>query len=363
MQITCKKGWQRPGLFFLQRGENKMLVDELNRFRNKLAVPAVFGGVVNAKGNLELEVAGVRKRGFPEQAVISDRIHIGSCCKMLTAALFGTYVAEQKADWKMPVTELFPDLSRSIAAGWQQQSVADLLYCLSGMTANPPRRILHSGHTDTRSLPTQRTGLAELAFSNPPHRPGHFVYSNMSYIVMGAAIDRLAGTSFEAELDTRLLQPLGITSAGYGPPPETWGHAPGIYLGGLALFKGRPADPTESKSDNPPVLSSAGTLHLNSMDWARLLRLFLADDNSGVVDSQVIEHILRMPKHKGARMGMGWAPVINDGLSYGAQGSNVRWSATALLDDARQRVAFVVCNDGRSSVLRHSVALAHQLLL
>jgi len=327
-----------------------------------MGVPAVFGGVVGVNGEPELDVVGVRRRGHAEQAATTDCIHIGSCFKMITAMLFGTFVTEHRADWEMPVIDLFPDLTDSIAEGWQQQTVEEVFYCLSGMVANPPRRFLISGYTDARPLAEQRTDLTKLAFSKPPHKPGRFVYSNMSYIVMGAAIDRLSGVSFESALETRVLRPLGITSAGYGPPPEIWGHAPLVSLGGAALFKGKPADPSDNKSDNPPLLSSAGTLHLNCEDWVKLLRLFQIENNLGVVEDQVIERILHLPHNKAARMSMGWGRAELSGLSYGAQGSNVRWSATALMDDTRRRTALIVCNDGRSSVLAQSVSLAQRIL-
>ena len=159
-----------------------------------------------------------------------------------------------------------------------------------------------------------------------------------------------------------MFGPLGITSAGYGPPPKVWGHAPRVFLGDLALFKGKPADPSDRKSDNPPVLSSAGTLYLSCVDWAKLLHMFQAESNLGIVEDRIIERILDVPQNKAARMSMGWASVEMKGLSYGAQGSNVRWAATALMDDARRRIALVVCNDGRSSVLKQSGSLAYRLL-
>ena len=337
-------------------------VQELTRFGEKLGVPAVFGGVTDSQGNLELDVVGVRRRGYSEVASVCDHIHIGSCFKMITAALFGTFVSEHSANCDMPVTELFPDLADSIDKGWHQRTVAELLYCLSGMMTNPPRKLLNSGHTDDRPLPRQRTELAKLAFSRPPRKPGRFAYSNMSYIVMGAAIDRLSGISFENALKKRLLDPLGVCSAGYGPPPEVWGHAPRVFIGGMALFKGKPADPTESMSDNPPVLSSAGTLHLNCEDWAKLLHLFLYESHVSIIEDDIIKRVLCLPQNKGAPMSMGWAPTQLDGVSVGAQGSNMRWSATALMDDAQRRVAFVVCNDGRSSVLQQSALLTQRLL-
>ena len=337
-------------------------VQELKKFQDKLGVPAVFGGVIDANGELGLDVIGVRRRGHPDVATVSDRIHIGSCCKMVTAVLFGTFVAEQRVTWEMPITELFPDLADSIAKDWQQRTVEELFYCLSGMVANPPRRVLISGHTDARPLAEQRTEMVELALAEAPQKPGRFVYSNMSYIVLGAAIDRLSGTSYESALQARVLKPLGITTAGFGPPPNVWGHAPRVYIGGLALFKGKPADPRSSRSDNPPLLSSAGTLHLSCTDWAKLLRLFQAGANTEIVNDRIIERILTVPHKEAAQMAMGWASARLNGISYGAQGSNVRWSATALMDDARRRIALVVCNDGRSRVLTQSVSLAHRLL-
>ena len=337
-------------------------VEELSRFRDKFDVPAVFGGVIGESGELDFDAIGIRRRGYPEPVAANDSVHIGSCCKMLTAVLFGTFVAEQRASWDMPIIELFPDLAESIAVQWQERTVEELFHCLSGMAANPPRRVLISGHADVRPLPQQRTEMAVFAFSEPPRKPGRFVYSNLSYIVLGAAIDRLSGSSFESALKARVLEPLNITSAGYGPPPEVWGHAPRVSLAGLGLFKGMPADPSESRSDNPPVMSSAGTLHLSCPDWAKLLRIFQAGSNLGVIDDDIVARILKAPRGKAAPMCMGWGLIGSNGLSYGAQGSNVRWSATALMDEARRRIALVVCNDGRSRVLSQSAALASRLL-
>lgn len=340
----------------------EQITNELNKFRDALGVPAVFGGAVDADGDMKLSVVGNRRRGGSEPATINDQVHIGSCLKMITATLFGTFVTDQMANWEMPVSELFPDLAEDIDPGWHQRPVWELFCCVSGMVANPPRQILTSGHLDTRPLAAQRTDLTKLALSKPPQKPGRFVYSNMGYIVMGAAIDRLSGASYEAALEARLLQPLGVTSAGFGPPPDVWGHKSKITFGGFALWKGESMDPARSESDNPSVMSSAGTMYLRCDDWAKLLRLYLINNNLPMVDPPIIERVLQMPKIKTAKMCMGWAPAELEGISFGAQGSNTLWAATTLMDADRRRAAFVVCNDGRSSVLGQSVHLAAKLL-
>lgn len=61
---------------------------------------------------------------------------------------------------------------------------------------------------------------------------------------------------------------------------------------------------------------------------------------------------------------MGWAPATRlAGASYGMQGSNTSWSATALMDRASRTTVMVVANDGRSCVLRATALFAHSLLL
>ncbi len=335
---------------------------ELLQFRKGLKVPAVFGGVVHTNGDLKLDVVGTRRRGHSDMAMLTDAVHIGSCLKMLTATLFGTYITDRKTDWNMPVSDAFPDLEQDIDPGWRTRPIWELLYCIGGMDANPPRRILTSGYSDPRPPTEQRTDLIRQALAKPPSRPGKFVYSNLSYVTIGGAIDRLSGTSFEAALKERILAPLDVVSAGYGPPENVWGHRSKLTIGPMTLLRGKPADPARPESDNPPVLSSAGTLHLTCEDWAKLLRLFQRDTDFGVVKRSIIERVLTMPNSKSAQMAMGWAPAKLDGVSYGAQGSNTLWAATALMDTKRERTSFVVCNDGRSTVLAQSAFLAAKLL-
>jgi hypothetical protein len=60
---------------------------------------------------------------------------------------------------------------------------------------------------------------------------------------------------------------------------------------------------------------------------------------------------------------MGWAPAHGVGnASFGQQGSNMLWVATALIDARRERTAMVVCNEGRAKLLAQTPHLALRLL-
>jgi D-alanyl-D-alanine carboxypeptidase len=234
--------------------------------------------------------------------------------------------------------------------------------CRAGMRANPPLSRLLAGWADNRSLVDQRSETALFAMRNAPRRRGRFVYSNLSYIVIGAAIDRIAGISYEQALVRFVLEPLGMTSVGYGPPPSVCGHKARLLIGNSALFRGQAADPTNIKSDNPRVFSSAGTMHMTLPDWARFLHVFLTR-GGGLLQPSTVDHLLKPPEGTGTPMAKGWAEARGlPGVSFGIQGSNTMWAAAALLNEQRTRLSLVACNDGRTRIVTRSAMLAATLL-
>ena len=181
-------------------------------------------------------------------------------------------------------------------------------------------------------------------------------------MVIGAAIDRITGVPYEEALTRHVLEPLGITSVGYGPPPIVWGHRARVQLAGLGLFIGKPADPQSARSDNPRMLSSAGTLHLTIADWAKFLSLFI-NDGGDLLQPETIDFLLKYSEGSGAKMAKGWVKAEGiKGVSFGMQGSNTMWSAAALLNEKRTRLSLVVSNDGRTCIVSQTALLAANLL-
>lgn len=318
--------------------------------------------MVPAEGPVEEHVVGVRRRGSRDPALMSDRWHIGSCTKTFTVALWARLVELGHAEWDMPLEQALADLDSDIHPEWMGQTVDSVLWFQAGFRANLSPGEMRQAWDDSRPLPVQRTDVARQALSAPPDRPGEFRYSNLGGIVVGAAIDRLAGATFEQALATHVLAPLGIESAGFGPPGEIWGHPARFRLGDLGLFAGPPADPSDPFSDNPAVLSAAGTMHIIMADWARFVRIFMVGD-SNLLHASTVERLLRTPHGSEYGMAMGWRRTGSiPGVGYGMQGSNTMWSTAALIDDDRRRAALVACNDGRSRVLSGTARLAASLL-
>lgn len=338
---------------------------KVDDFRERTGVPAVGAGLVTPD-DATFHVTGRCRRDGGLAVTVDDRWHIGSCAKAITAALYARLVEAGLTGWDTTVAELAgPAVGGRLHPGWADRTVVEVFHCRAGIAANLSVAAMRRAERDTRPLVEQRADATALALRAPPDRPGRFVYSNLGYIVAGAAIDHLTGTSYEQALDEHLLGPLGITTVGYGAPLRIRGHGPRLRAGNLALGRGAAAEPgTGTVVDNPPVLSSAGTLHLTMGDWARFLRLFLIPAPAGdALAEGTIDRLLTVAPGPGRSMAMGWAEA--QGLAtaaWGMQGSSTLWSATALLDRHRHRAALVVVNDGRTRTLTQSAHLAATIL-
>jgi CubicO group peptidase (beta-lactamase class C family) len=341
------------------------LRSHLVEFRERYGVPALGAAVVTQDGLAELDVVGVRIRGGADPVTPADRWHVGSCGKSMTAALYARLVERGDAKWRARVPDLFPDLADAIDPAWSAITIDDLFVSQAGLPANLGRTEMTAALRDPRPLREQRTSASAAALARPPRKPGRFLYSNLGYVVIGAAIERIADAPFESALTTHVLEPLGISSGGFGPPPSLWGHAGRMLalgpLGLVDLGRGAPADPERAESDNPAVMTPAGRVHLTLEDWAGFQRVFVAG-GAGFLLPATIEHLLTPAPGPGYRQAFGWAPVRGSEASLGQQGSNTFWVATALIDRERERAALVVCNEGRARLIKRTPLLALRLL-
>ena len=132
----------------------------------------------------------------------------------------------------------------------------------------------------------QRLGFVAALLQLPPAAArGSYEYSNQGYAIAGHMLETLLGTGYEDLVTARVLQPLGITTAGFGAAPgdeDPWGHAQADGEEGWS-----PCDPAVLGSDNPTAISPAGRLHMSIEDWGRFV--------AAVVSPEVAESKLGLP--------------------------------------------------------------------
>lgn len=289
-----------------------------------------------------LAVAGFRRVDATAEIAETDLWHIGSLTKSMTSVLAARLVEAGTLRWESTVADLLGRDHPAMASHWRDVTLEELLRHASGMQANPgllQRLSLGSG-----SRPDY---VAHMLSTAPAGPRGGFLYSNAGYVVAGAMLEAAAGAPWESLIATEVFGPLGLASAGFGPPmgDQPQGHRAGL-LGGLVAVSPGP------RADNPPALAPAGRVHLSAPDMLSYLQAHLVADPAYLSP----ESWARLHRAEGpGDYALGWVDV--DGILRHS-GSNTLWFAQMRLDQAGGRASFVAVNSGVQSRVRASVEAA-----
>jgi CubicO group peptidase (beta-lactamase class C family) len=314
---------------------NAELAGKLAAVRDKYKLPAIWSAVVEGDRLLAVAAAGVRKEGSPEPVTVNDLVHIGSDTKAMTATLLAILVEQKKLRWDSTIGEVFPDLKDRFHADYLPVTLDQLLAHRSGLSANADWGPTPEGMTLKEH---RRSMLAEILKDAPANKPGmKFGYSNSGYVVAAAMAEAAAGESWEDLMKSRLFKPLGMASAGFGPPgtkgkvDQPWGHE---------MKKDKL---TPLQIDNPPVMAPAGGVHCSMAEWAKFATLHLvgARGKGKLLRAETFRH-LHTPG-KGFDYSGGWIVHDKDGV-LAHDGSNTLWYARIQIHP-KDNVAFLVATN------------------
>ena len=297
------------------------------------AIPAAAVGWVDAT-DMEFAVAGRRVDGGAA-VTPQDRWHLGSITKSMTALLAARLVAAGQISWDDRI------------GGPDGPTLAELLRHTSGLPPNPPAMRMAFLSRDWSADQGETRQLLIRAALGRRSTGGDFLYSNLGYIAAGQMLAEAAGVSFEPLLEAEIFVPMGLTSAGFGAPPEIWGHNE----------DGQPQEPGPF-ADNPPAYAPAGGVHMNPEDLLLYLRLHLLRDPGYLPEDAWA--MLHEPL-EGAEFAMGWQRRTDGSLWH--NGSNTFWYAEVVVDHARGRAAFVAVNSGDLDAVARPVAAALDAVL
>ncbi len=310
--------------------------DLLEPIRREHKLPALAAAMVKDGEVVALGATGVRRAGGTERVGLNDQFHIGSCTKAMTAMLAGILIEEGKLRWDSTVGEVFANQADTLRPEYCDVTLEQLLTHRSGLAEDrQPDRVLWPKIVAIRGpMLTQRRRLVQLALSRKPAaEPGtKFQYSNIGYAIAGAMCERVTGKTWEDLMRERLFKPLGMATAGFGPPgtaakvDQPWGH----LAGGTELKPIRPG----RKADNPAVVGPAGTVHCSLADWAKFAAASLPQQaNRKSLVSAATLRKLHTPL-AGEDYAFGWL-VTERGWAGGRAlthaGSNTMWFADVWL--------------------------------
>jgi len=228
-------------------------LDDVARARE---VPGAVLGVLH-EGEVVEAATGVTDltTGIPTTA--RTLFQIGSITKLYTATLVMQLVDEGRIDLDAPVRTYLPTFSVADSDASDAITVRHLLCHTSGMQGD---HMLEAGGGDD-SIDRYVRSCAELGQVHPPGEM--FSYCNSGFVVAGRLVMEVTGRTWEDALQSRLLDPLGLTHT-TALPTETSslrfavGHLRGV--GGIAPAIVPPWSFPRAENPDGGICAAAGDL-------------------------------------------------------------------------------------------------------
>lgn len=305
--------------------------------------PGLIAAVIDEHGVRAIGAAGLRRQGSRPPITVNDLVHIGSNTKAMTATMLATLVVDGTfpKGWDTTIGDVFPKLAKKIHKDYRSVTLSEMVRLEGGIAYMPKNQWAYANQENIRK---RRYAIVRDSLKAAPAGPkGRHLYSNLSYLVAALLAEGLTRKSWETLMEERLFAPLGMTTAGFGPPgtprkvDQPWGHrrnSRGTWV--------------PNQHDNDPSLGPAGTVHLSIEDWAKFIQLWFRGQEPEILDHRTLNKLSQSrsasSKHtEGWYYTAGWLVAPRDwagGNTLSHAGSNTFWH-TALWIAPNRNAAYL----------------------
>lgn len=303
------------------------LEDNVDALLQYHGVPAVAWAMVRGGESVEFGARGSIRTGAHEAVSAASRFHIGSNTKAMTALLAGIAVDRGEITWETTIGEVLPRAGYEVPTEYAPITLRALLSHTGGVPTKMADEQWRAHFASDDPAPVQRRQMIEEVFELPlDFEPGVASrYSNMGTVIAGVMLGIVADSDWETLIRGRVFIPLGMESAGFGPPAadggngDPWGHVVGPD--GTPT----PVDPASPGADNPRGLGPAGTVHASIADLAKYLQVWI-DDGAPLITRETYRVIATEVRDG---MALGWLTASFEGAPLLAHdGSNSMFYST-----------------------------------
>ncbi|HXS04273.1 MAG TPA: serine hydrolase [Rhodanobacter sp.] len=275
----------------------------------------------------------------------STPFHVCSCSKPFTAAVFSQLVQDGAVAWDTPVHTVVPEFEFGDPWVSAHCTFRDLASLRVGLTR---AGIAEWGIGQNLSREIRLVRARHMDFAAPFR--DRFSYSNLCYIALSLAAERLAGKPYPDLVQDLICTPLGLAdsySAGFAVEPGADVALPCLPVSGV---------PTRVRDLTGPNSEGSARIYLSARDatgWLRFLLAALGGSDAGPLPSMAVQAMatphtmvrdadIRLALQEGGACayGMGLFVTRLHGqrlLRHGGGGRGWR-HATALAPDARAGV-------------------------
>jgi CubicO group peptidase (beta-lactamase class C family) len=309
----------------------------------KFAIPGVAVAVW-ADGTETYACHGVTSLEDPQPVDEHTLYSLGSISKTFTATAMMRLVAEGKVDLDAPVRRYIPELVLPHEQWTSEMTVLNLLNHTAGLDW---RLIVDTGDGDDAlaQFVARLAGLEQLA------APGtRTSYSQAGYNLAGRIIEKATGLTFERDVETLVLEPLGLRDTLYGMDDIM--ARPAVAMGHNADENGQytiARQWKDNRANNP-----GGGVASSIADQLRWARFHLGDgrapDGTQVLSPESL-HQMRMPtavlqsSTLGDAIGIGWFLRDVGGIRTVGHGGSGNGQFAELLTVPERDFAIVVASN------------------
>ncbi|MDQ2078478.1 serine hydrolase [Marinimicrobium sp. ABcell2] len=251
------------------------LAEIVSKARAKYKVPAIAVTVMNAEMIYLQEVQGARVDGKPAQATLDDYFHIGSCSKSVLAVMAAKLIEQNKITWRTKFFDVFPELRANANGDYSNVTLEDLFLCKAGIKAYTNADVEpfpdYGPSVSDERLEFIKYLIMQAPSSEKKDSKFQHLYSNASYTMASAMLERASGLKYEDLASRTLTEDLGM-AVHIGWPnsvaaDQPWGHA--IVKGEVETY------PPDHGYKLPNLIAPAGDLSMTPRGFANYMQLHL----------------------------------------------------------------------------------------
>lgn len=203
----------------------------LQKVRTQYKMPAMAAAVIRSDKIEAIAVNGIRRIHSKDKVLLSDRFHLGSTTKAITAHWAASMVESGLIEWDTKVLDVFPHWKDDALKTYHQITLSDLLCHRAKIQP-------FTSAMDLASLPhfggdpmEKRRSFSKWLLKQNPARVGNkegYEYSNAGYSIAAAMLEKVSGVAWEEAIINDVLLPIGCHATIGWPtddnPDQPFGH-------------------------------------------------------------------------------------------------------------------------------------------
>jgi CubicO group peptidase (beta-lactamase class C family) len=364
--IACSSADSKSNNHLPPKINNENLKSVLIEYRAEFNIPALVIGIFTPD-TIIIAADGIKDVISKKEIDPSDRFHIGSCTKAMTAFMAARLVEKKLLSWDSTILEIFPEWEQNILNYYKNKTIADLLSHRAGIQPffngiefkDVPKNVFQGLKKEKRQK------FVKWLLERKPtiDKTKEYIYSNAGYTVASAMLEKITKKSWEELIREDVFDPFNINGT-FGWATDTSSNQP---LGHIRPYEWGLSNAREwailpdSLNYNCQLLEPAGDISLTMYDYC----IFLQENLKALLGqgSLLKQSTYRFLHYGSKNYSMGWGNPYERGNHYlSHNGSAGTFYCRNLLCKEKQYGLAIFANSGNDDTMNGILKLSDVIM-